>query len=326
MKRVLVIPGDGIGPEIIPPCVDIVSGLASDISFEFEKAGKTYFEDTGESISEGAIQKARSADAILFGATATSRNLDYLSPILRLRRELDLFANVRPIKNSFPDQRGIDIVIIRENSEGLYTGREERDPEGVTTFRRVTEKASRRIIDFAFSWCREHSIKKLTCVHKSNVLKMSDGLFLDIFLQRSEEYGEIESSDIIVDAAAMKMVMAPDEFQGVVTLNLYGDILSDLAAGLAGGLGFMASVNFGDRRALFEPVHGAALDIAGKGMANPVGALRCCVMMLDWLGYSEEANLLKNGIEKSIAEDFEPVDRFGRCRTANAFKSLRKYL
>lgn len=322
MKHVLVIPGDGIGPDVIIPSVAAIRELTDAIDFEFVESGKKAFEKYGEAISDDVLDKARRADAIFFGATTTVRDPKYRSPILTLRYELDLYANVRPAKALLPGMRKLDIAIIRENTEGLYTGREERDLDGVTSFRRVSAKGCERIVKFAFSWCKQNSRKKITCVQKSNVLRMSDGLFLDIFNSEAARNRKIASSDMLVDSTAMKMVMMPEDFDTIVTLNLYGDILSDLAAGMIGGLGFLPSANIGEKRALFEPAHGSAPDIAGKGISNPFAALLSGRMMLDHLGFKKEARSLSGSIEKTIASDTKIIDAEGRCNTEEIFKKI----
>lgn len=326
MKRVLVIPGDGIGPEVILPTVNVIRNMATDIDFEFVEAGKKAFEKYGEAISEGVIEKARKADAVFFGATTTIKDEKYRSPILALRHELDLYANVRPIKALLPAMKNIDMVIIRENTEGLYSGREEQDLDGITTFRRVSTWGCQRIIKFAFAWCKQNGRKKLACVHKANVLRLSDGLFLDIFRNEASKNRKIEAQDMLVDATAMKMVMIPEDFDAIVTLNLYGDILSDLAAGLVGGLGFAPSANIGSKHALFEPAHGSAPDIAGKGIANPFAALMSGRMMLDYLGYKKGGQILGNAIEKTIASGRDLFDQQGRCNTSVVIENLKSNL
>jgi methanogen homoisocitrate dehydrogenase len=322
MKHVLVIPGDGIGPEVIIPSVAVIRELTDAIDFEFVESGMKAFEKYGEAISDDVLDKARKADAIFFGATTTVRDQKYRSPILTLRYELDLYANVRPAKALLPGMRKVDIAIIRENTEGLYTGREERDLDGVTTYRRVSTKGCERIVKFAFAWCKQNSRRKIACVQKSNVLKMSDGLFLDIFYTEAARNKKIASSEMLVDSTAMKMVMIPEDFDTIVTLNLYGDILSDLAAGMIGGLGFLPSANIGEKRALFEPAHGSAPDIAGKGISNPFAALLSGRMMLDYLGFRKEAALLYGSIEKTIASGPKIIDAEGRCDTVEIFKKI----
>ena len=326
MKHVLVIPGDGIGPEVVKPSIDIIRNLADGIDFEYAEAGKKYYEKTGESISKDTLAKAKAADAIFFGATTSVREVAYKSPIMTLRQRLDLFANVRPIKSILPGMKNIDMVIVRENTEGLYTQNEEEDLDGVTTYRRVSRIGCERIVKFAFSWCKQNSCKKIVCVHKANVLRASDGLFLDIFKTEATKNKKIDSFDMLVDATAMKMVMKPEDFDAIVTLNLYGDILSDLGAGLVGGLGFVPSANIGAKHAMFEPAHGSAPDIAGKGIANPIAALMSSKMMLDYLGFKKEGQILSDAIEKTIVIHRDTIDAEGRCKTASCIDALKMTL
>jgi methanogen homoisocitrate dehydrogenase len=326
MKHVLVIPGDGIGPEVIVPSVAVIREVTDAIDFEFVESGKKAFEKYGEAISDEVLDKSRKADAIFFGATTTVRDPKYRSPILTLRYELDLYANVRLARALLPGMRKVDIAIIRENTEGLYTGREERDLDGVTTFRRVSIKGCERIVKFAFSWCKSNSRRRIVCVHKSNVLRLSDGLFLDIFNTEAARNKKIASSEMLVDSTAMKMVMIPEEFDTIVTLNMYGDILSDLAAGMIGGLGFLPSANIGEKRALFEPAHGSAPDIAGKGVANPFAALLSGKMMLDHLGLRKESQALASSIERTVSNGSALFDAEGRCNTKAVIDAVREGL
>ena len=326
MKHVLVIPGDGIGPEVILPTAGMLSSIAPSLEFEIGNAGKDEFLKTGSSISEEVIHKARKADAILFGATTSIRDERYRSPILSLRKELGLFANIRIARSLVPSAKRLDIAIIRENTEGLYTGKEEKDESGVTTLRRVSVDACERIVKFAFDWCKKHNRKKLLCIHKANVLRLSDGLFLDIFNAEARKNSEISSSDALIDSTSMKLVMTPEEFDTIVTLNLYGDILSDIAAGIIGGLGFMPSANIGPKNALFEPAHGSAPDIEGKGAANPVATLLSAVMMLDYLGCEKESKALESAIEKVTRDSSSLFDRKGRCNTNLVFENIGRRL
>lgn len=326
MKHVLVIPGDGIGPEVILPTVDILSSITQSLEFEIRNAGRGEFQKSGTAISDELIEKARAADAILFGAASSVRDENYKSPILCLRKELDLFANIRIARNILPSQRQADIVIIRENTEGLYTGKEEKDEAGVTTLRRVSAYACERVVRFSFDWCKKHSRKKILCAHKANVLRLSDGLFLDIFNLEARKNPEISTSDALIDSTSMKLVMAPEEFDTIVTLNLYGDILSDIAAGIIGGLGFMPSANIGPKNALFEPAHGSAPDIEGKGAANPVATLLSAAMMLDYLGYEKESKALGSATERVARDSSSLFDKNGRCYTKLLFENVGRKL
>jgi len=324
MKHILVIPGDGIGPEVILPTVEILSELASGIDFEYAGAGKALFEAEGFSISEGTIEAARKADAVLFGATETVYSSAYRSPVLDLRQKLDLFANVRIIRELRPNRKKVDFVIFRENTEGMYTRDEEQLPGEVITHRRISESACRRISEFSLSYCEEHGIGEIVCVHKANVLRLSDGLFLRIFREIASGYAEIESSDMLVDAAAMNIAMAPERFRAITTLNLYGDILSDLGAGLVGGLGFVPSANIGQMNAMFEPAHGSAPDIAGKGMANPFAAILSSAMMLDHIGFRKESEKLAEAVRSAVPG--VEVDEKGRCDTFSAVDTVKRIL
>jgi methanogen homoisocitrate dehydrogenase len=326
MKHVLAIPGDGIGPEVIIPSVEIIKMISGEIDFEFVEAGKKAFEKNGEAISAEVMEKAGKADAIFFGATTTVRDSKFKSPILELRYGLDLYANVRPLKTLLPDAKRIDMVIIRENTEGLYSGREEADLDGITTFRRVSSKGCKRIVKFAFSWCKRNSRKRIACVHKANVLKLSDGMFLDAFNAEAAKNKKIASQDMLIDSTAMRMVMMPEYFDTIVTLNLYGDILSDLGAGLIGGLGFAPSANIGEKHALFEPAHGSAPDIACKGIANPFAALMSGQMMLEHLGFKKEGQLLSSAITKTITGTKDLFDQEGRCATKSAIDGVKANL
>lgn len=321
MKHVLVIPGDGIGPEVIVPAVEILSELVPGIDIEYVSAGKTLFEAEGISILEETIETARKADAILFGATETVYTNAYRSPVLDLRQKLDLYANMRIIRELRPDRKKIDFTIFRENTEGMYTRDEEQLPGEVITRRRVSEKACRRISDFSMSYCREHGIAEIVCVHKANVLRLSDGLFLRIFREIASGYDDIRSSDMLVDASAMKIVMAPESFRAIATLNLYGDILSDLGAGLVGGLGFVPSANIGENNAMFEPAHGSAPDIAGKGIANPFAAILSSAMLLDYIDFRNESDILFEAVKRAASE--VEVDKNGRCKTVSAVESVK---
>ena len=326
MKHVLAIPGDGIGPEVIIPSVEVIRAITGEIDFEFVEAGEKAFKKSGKSITDEMIEKAAESDAVFFGATTSVRDPGYKSPILELRYGLDLYANIRPVKSLLPGIRNIDLVVIRENTEGLYSGVEERDLDGVTTFRRVTNKGCTRIVKFAFAWCKQHSRKKIACVHKSNVLRLSDGMFLDVFNSEAAKNKKIRSYEMLVDSAAMRMAMIPEEIDAIVTLNLYGDILSDLAAGLVGGLGFVPSANIGEEHALFEPAHGSAPDIAGKGIANPFAALMSGQMMLEYLGLKKESQQLSSAITKTIGETKDLFDEEGRCTTDEAIDAVRSNL
>lgn len=285
---ITVIPGDGIGQEVIPAAVRVLESLGLPLTFCYADAGFATFEQTGDALPSETLRLCEDSDAILFGATQSpmTKVEGYSSPILSLRRRFELFANLRP---AVKDE--IDLLIVRENTEGLYSRRERVEDGGETAIaeRVITARASERIVHAA---C-EQAMKrrgKLTIVHKANVLKETCGLFRRVALEVTAAYPQLTVDEVLVDTAAMLLVQNPARFDVIVTTNLFGDILSDLAAGLTGGLGIAPSANVGvGKPAVFEPVHGSAPDIAGKGVADPRAAILSAAMMLDWLGYTEPA-------------------------------------
>lgn len=311
MYTITVIPGDGIGPEVMEATLDILE--ASDLEFDFHEAQAGYacYQETGNSLPPETLEIAKNSDAILFGAITSVPEQKTPSAILTLRKELGLYANLRPIK-IYPGVKSlykdVDILIIRENSEGLYSGIEEVTSQGASALRVITKKASQRISKVAFEEAKNRGKTRVTAVHKANVLKKSDGIFRNSFWKVAEEYQEKESyqdiaaEELYVDAAAMFLVSDPHRFQVVVTTNLFGDILSDEGAGLVGGLGMAPSANIGDDKGLFEPVHGSAPDIAGKGVANPSAMILSACLMLQFLGEHEEAFKLEQALIKVLEE------------------------
>ncbi|MDD3753773.1 MAG: homoisocitrate dehydrogenase [Methanobacterium sp.] len=316
MHKITVIPGDGIGPEVIQAAIHTLDAIPVEFSFQEARAGNSCFEDTGTTIPDETIKMAKNSDATLFGAVTTVPGQK--SAIITLRKKLDLYANLRPIK-SYPGVKSVfndlDLLIVRENSEGLYSGIEKFTNQGATAMRVITRKASEKITKIAFQEAYKRGKTRLTAVHKANVLKKTDGIFRESFWKVAKEYGKIngyetiEVDEVYVDAAAMFMVTKPHRFQVMVTTNLFGDILSDEGAGLVGGLGMVPSANIGDHNGLFEPVHGSAPDIAGKGVANPTAMILSVVLMLQFLKENREAlkleqsllNVLKEG--KSVTPD-----------------------
>jgi methanogen homoisocitrate dehydrogenase len=297
MYEVALIPGDGIGPEVTKAVVNVLDALDINFNYTTARAGEACFQDTGTTIPEETVDIAKKADATLFGAVTTVSGNK--SAIITLRRGLDLYANLRPVKSYTGIgslYNDVDMLIVRENTEGLYSGIEEYTPEGATALRVVTRSASERISRFAFNLAINNERSKVTAVHKANVLKKTDGVFLGEFLKVAEEFPSIEHDDKYVDAAAMFMVTKPKSFDVMVTTNLFGDILSDLGAGLVGGLGLTPSANIGDNNALFEPVHGSAPDIAGLGISNPSAMILSAVMMLEYLGEFGEAKKLETAL------------------------------
>ena len=297
MYNIAVIPGDGIGKEVMDACIKVLDSLDIDFNFNYGEAGDECLEKNGQALPDETIELAKNADACLFGAAGETA----ADVIVRLRQELNLFANLRPVK-SYPNTNALfdnlDFMIVRENTEGMYIAKEEEyTDEGAIARRIITEKAERRIIDYAFQFAKNNNKTKVTGVHKANVLKITDGLFREIFYEVAKEYeGEIDSEDFYVDATAMYLITRPESFEVIVTTNLFGDILSDEGAGLVGGLGMIPSGNIGEDGALFEPVHGSAPDIAGQGIANPMAMLLSACMMLNYLKEYEAEDKLNNAI------------------------------
>ncbi|HMK53814.1 MAG TPA: homoisocitrate dehydrogenase [Methanobacteriaceae archaeon] len=303
MHKLAVVPGDGIGPEVTEAALTVLDGLEVKVNYDYAAAGEQCFQDRGTTIPPETIELAKKTDVTLFGAVTTVPGQK--SAIITLRKELDLYANLRPVK-SYPGINSLysdlNFLIVRENTEGLYSGREEYTKEGAQALRVITRTASRRICDFAFQQAKSNGFNLVTAVHKANVLKKTDGIFKDTFYQVAEKYNDIMSEDLYVDAVAMFMVNQPQRFQVIVTTNLFGDILSDEGAGLVGGMGMVPSANIGDENALFEPVHGSAPDIAGKGVANPTAMLLSLVLMLKHLGENYEAFQLEKAILSVLKE------------------------
>lgn len=290
---ITVIPGDGIGQEVIPAAVQVLEALHLPLHFQTADAGFACFERCGSALPADTLVCCEHSDAILFGATGSpmTKVAGYQSPVLQLRHHFDLYANLRPARNGV-----IDLLMVRENTEGLYSRRERVIDGGATAIaeRVITARASERIVRAACEQARQRR-RKLTLVHKANVLKETCGLFRQVGLAVTREYPELDVEELLVDTAAMRLVQDPARFDVIVTTNLFGDILSDLVAGLCGGLGLAPSANVGaGRPALFEPVHGSAPDIAGQGTADPRAAILSAAMLLEYLGYTEQANRLRH--------------------------------
>ncbi len=325
MPTICLIPGDGIGQEVIPATAHVLAALRPDITFTLAQAGWNTFLETGTALPETTLQAVAQADATLFGATQSptdGRRTAYRSPILELRRHFDLYVNLRPTRSLLPEHPPVDLLIVRENSEGLYIREEESDGETAVARRRITRRASRRAAQVAFWWARARGGRrdappKVTIVHKANVLPLTDGLFRAAALEAAQDYPEVQVEEMLVDAAAMWLVKDPARFDVILAPNLYGDILSDLAAGLVGGLGIAPSANIGDGPvALFEPVHGSAPDIAGQGVANPIAAFLSAAMALEHLRMPEDAARLRNAIFAALHAGHRPRDLGGDAGTA----------
>ena len=281
---ITLIPGDGIGPEVTEAVVRILKAAGVSIQWESHDAGVLAFERTGQTLPVDLIDSVRRNKVALKGPVTTPIAQGFTSVNVGLRKALDLYANLRPVWN-LPgvDARfqGVDMVIVRENTEDLYAGLEhEVIPGVVESLKIITERASTRIAHFAFQHARRHGRRRVTAIHKANIMKLSDGLFLESARRVAREYGDIKYDERIVDAACMQLVMFPEKFDVLLLPNLYGDIVSDLCAGLVGGLGVVGAANLGSEIAVFEAVHGSAPDIAGKNLANPTALLLSAVLML----------------------------------------------
>ena len=330
MHKICVIEGDGIGKEVVPATIKILDELPVDFEFIYAEAGDEVYKKTGVALPEETIEKALESEAVLFGAAGETA----ADVIVKLRHILDTYANVRPVK-SYKGVKclrdDIDYVIVRENTEGLYKGIEAVIDEGITTATRViTEKASERIFRFAFELARERKKEgkegKVTCAHKANVLKVTDGLFKNVFYKVAKEYEDIKAEDYYIDAMNMYIITKPQTFDVVVTSNLFGDILSDGAAGTVGGLGLAPSANIGDEHGLFEPVHGSAPDIAGKGIANPTATILSAVLMLKYLGEYEAAKMVERALEEVLALGLTTPDLGGNLKTFEMAEEIIKRL
>jgi len=317
LPKIAVLPGDGIGPEVIDSAITVLRTVSDDLEFLHGDIGLDCHSRTGEYLPRDTLDIIDESDAVLFGAITTPLgDPNYRSPILQLRKQLDLYANVRPISKVHASLGLVDLnaIIVRENTEGMYTQVERQDPDGVTLERRVSIRNSRRIVRFARDLAEKNKRKRITCVHKANVLRRSDGLFRDIFFE--EMMGScLEVKELFVDAAAAAMVNRCKEIDVIVTLNLYGDILSDEGSALTGGLGLSPSANMNHDFGLFEPVHGSAPDIAGRGIANPTAAILSAAMMLEHLGMNTEAETIRLAIHDAIGSGARTRDMGGDFST-----------
>jgi 3-isopropylmalate dehydrogenase len=313
-EEVVVIPGDGIGREVVPAAVEVLEAVDGvTFSFEAYEAGDHVLEARGEALPEATYEAAAAADATLFGAAGESA----ADVILPLREAVGSFANVRPAR-AYPGVDALrpetDLVFVRENTEGVYAGIEAEIATGVTTLTRViTEQASRRIAEFGFEYAAENGYD-VTVAHKANVMRTTDGQFLAACRDVAEE-GGYDHDEALMDALAMHLALSPEAYGVVVCPNLAGDVLSDLAAGLVGGLGLLPSANVGSDNALFEPVHGSAPDIAGDGIANPCATVLSAAMLLEHLGYETAARVVREAVEGTLAEGPHTPDLGGEAST-----------
>src|SRR5881296_3382892 len=300
--RVTLIPGDGIGPEVCAAVLRIIEAVGVEIEWERFIVGGHAQDLSGSSLPDEVVESVRRNTVALKGPVATPIGSGFESVNVRLRKILDLYANLRPVRNlpgvqsRFGD---VDLIIVRENTEGLYSGLEHEVVPGVVeSLKVITEKASTRIARFAFEYARKNQRKKIHAIHKANIMKMSDGLFLRCCREVAKEYPEITYGEHIIDNTCMQLVMNPYQYDVLVMENLYGDIISDLCAAFVGGLGLVPGANIGIKCAIFEAVHGSAPDIAGKDIANPTAVIRCALLMLRHIGEFDAALKIRNALEK----------------------------
>lgn len=306
MQKITVFKGDGIGPEITDCVLKILDAAGAQLEYDVHNVGEAEYNAHGALIPDAAFASFEETKVLLKSPITTPIGKGFRSLNVTLREKYDLYANIRPAKSNVAVKtpfENVDIVTFRENTEDLYTGKEERvDENTVVAYKIITRRASTRIIRDAFEYARKNDRKKVTCVHKANILKQSDGMFLDIFHEIAAEYPDIESNDKIVDNVTMQLVMRPQQFDVMVMPNLYGDIVSDLTSGLIGGLGLLPSCNLGEEYSMFEAVHGSAPDIAGKGIANPTALLWSACMLLEHLGQDDVAKNIRQAVDAVLAE------------------------
>ena len=333
---ITLIPGDGIGPEVCAATQQVLAAAGVDIAWEVQEAGSAVAEKRGTPLPQEVLDSVKRNKVALKGPIGTPIGKGFKSVNVQLRQALSLFANLRPVKSlpgvstpftAAPPGKGgapgggaIDLVIVRENTEGMYTGIEHTIIPGVTqAIKVVTEAASTRICEYAFEYAEKMGYPRVTVVHKANIMKVTDGLFLECGRAAARRHPRLEMAELIVDACAMNMVRNPNRLGVVVTLNLYGDILSDLAAGLVGGLGIVPGANIGKDAAVFEAVHGSAPDIAGKGVANPTALIQSAVMMLDHLNEHDAARKIERALRDVYEKGLARTGDLGGTSTSREF-------
>lgn len=325
--KAAVIPGDGIGMEVLPAALSVLDAFCLDIEKVPVEIGYGKWKKSGNAINDDDMEIIKQCDCVLFGAITTPPDPDYKSVLVRIRKELDLYANIRPFTAletvKLPCAKKFDFVIVRENTEGMYSGVEELHEDVAYTTRIITRKGSIRIAKKACKIANDRK-KQLTIVHKSNVLK-SDSFFRDVCTGVVKKNGVVYN-EMFVDAMAYDLILHPERFDVIVTTNLFGDILSDEAAAIAGGLGLCPSANIGDKYALFEPIHGSAPDIAGKGIANPIAAILSIKMMLEWAGYKEEAEAVARAVNGVLGGNIVTPDLGGSYSTFDVASAVTKLI
>ena len=331
--EVVIIPGDGIGPEVAAAVEEILTAAKAPISWIERKAGLAAIEDGKDVLPDDTVDAIRTHGVALKGPCTTPVGGGFTSVNVKLRKTLDLYAAVRPVRNlagvasRYDD---VDLVVVRENTEGLYSGVENEITPGVVTSLKVaTDHACRRIARYAFEYAKARDRKKVTVFHKANIMKLTDGLFLRCAREVHEEFKDVELESLIIDAGCMRLVQDPSRFDILLMENLYGDVVSDLCAGLVGGLGVVPGANMGDHMAVFEAVHGSAPDIAGKNLANPLALLMSAVMMLNFIavdrgdaGCHDVADRIKHAYDRAIADGQKTRDVGGTLGTREFCKAV----
>jgi isocitrate dehydrogenase (NAD+) len=324
--KITLLPGDGIGPEVTASVVSIIDCAGVKVDWEKYFVGSEAIARFGDPLPQDVIDSILRNKVALKGPVTTPVGTGFTSINVRLRKTLDLYANLRPVRsmpNIITKFEDVDLIVVRENTEDLYSGLEHEVVPGVVeSIKIITERASTRIARFAFDYARTHKRKKVTAVHKANIMKLSDGLFLKCFRNVARDYPNIQADDKIVDNLCMQLVIDPHQFDVLLLENLYGDIVSDLAAGLVGGLGVVAGANIGENGAVFEAVHGSAPDIAGQNKANPLALLQSAVLMLHHIGEGSAARRIEDSIVKVLASGPEHRTRdIGGTGTTSEFTS-----
>ncbi|BBT96339.1 isocitrate dehydrogenase [Aeromonas veronii] len=305
-RKITVIPGDGIGPSIIESAIQILTHAGCDFEYEYADAGLVALEKHGELLPQATLDLIEKNKVSLKGPLTTPVGGGFTSINVSLRKKFNLYANVRPVisfKGTRSRYDNIDIITVRENTEGMYSGAGQKrsdDNKSAEAMSIITREGAERIVKFAFELARQEGRKKVTIIHKANILKSTSGLFLEVAREIASHYPDIQSEEMIVDAACMNLVMYPERFDVMVTTNLFGDILSDLCAGLVGGLGMAPGANIGDGAAIFEAVHGSAPDIAGKNIANPTSVILASIQMLEYLGMQDKAERIREAVRATI--------------------------
>ena len=322
-NTITVFKGDGIGPEITDAVLEILEKAGANLAYEIFNVGEAEYERNGALIPAAGLTSFEKTHVLLKSPITTPVGKGFRSLNVTLRTKYDLYANIRPAKSNeavrtpFPH---VDLITFRENTEDLYVGVEEEiDENTMHATKIITREKSERICRAAFRYAEAHGRKKVTCVHKANIMKLSDGLFRSVFYEVAKEFSAIEADDKMVDAVCMMLVMHPENFDIMVMPNLYGDIVSDLTSGLIGGLGLLPSSNIGDRLAMFEAVHGSAPDIAGKGVANPTAFLWSACMMLEHLGDNETAARIRRAVDKTLKEAKSLTPDLGGTATTHEY-------